>query len=321
MVLGNGNASEKSKKWVHPADSLVNGRVTYIIKFLGMAEVPEPRGMPMVKMALKKLSFTRHIKRTEGTKPPKVELGINIHSVSLSDAKTKEALHNIALHRVSYCAEDKGDKRLFAFIAKLDDNKHYCFGLDSLHQANDITVTIGQAFDLAYEKFLKENPPTKSTQKLTDMSKRIEELESENNKLRKRIAELEAASSKNGSATVTPGRAANVPVEPNPVLPSFNFDTKSMASRRQSSPGFTTVTTPETIDAFNMQPFVPKLPPPSSKSPIQNPNNQMPVNPFNSIQSPLKTSKDIMDMQDAFSKGLVTSEDNLTLDSFDPLKY
>lgn len=39
---------------------------------------------------------------------------------------------------MSFCADDKGDKRLFAFIAKLDDDKHYCYGLDSLHQVTEI---------------------------------------------------------------------------------------------------------------------------------------------------------------------------------------
>ena len=42
------------------------------------------------------------------------------------------------------------------------------------------------------------------------MSRRIEELESENNELRKRIAELEAASRKSGNANTSPKRATQV---------------------------------------------------------------------------------------------------------------
>lgn len=36
------------------------------------------------------------------------------------------------LHHVSYCADDKSDKRMFTFIAKeRDANKHHCFVFDS----------------------------------------------------------------------------------------------------------------------------------------------------------------------------------------------
>nr|XP_039266394.1 uncharacterized protein LOC120341888 isoform X1 [Styela clava] len=234
MVLGNG-----SKQWIHPSESLINGRVTYTVKFMGKAEVPEPRGMPMVKAALKKLSFTRQIKRTEGTKPPKVELGININYVTISDIKSKDILHRINLQRVSFCADDKEDKRLFAFIAKLDDNKHYCYGLDSLHQANDITLTIGQAFELAYEKFVKDNPSTPGTKKITEMSKRIQDLESENDELRKRIAELEAVQRANANGN-DPVLIETKPRSP----PSIPQTTTNPVVPRRSHPVPTPITSP-----------------------------------------------------------------------------
>ncbi len=40
--------------------------------------------------------------------------------------------HRFPLHRISYCADDKSDKRIFTFIAKeADSNKHHCFVFDS----------------------------------------------------------------------------------------------------------------------------------------------------------------------------------------------
>ena len=36
------------------------------------------------------------------------------------------------LHRISYCADDKADKRMLTFIAKhADNNTHNCFVFDS----------------------------------------------------------------------------------------------------------------------------------------------------------------------------------------------
>ena len=40
--------------------------------------------------------------------------------------------HQYPLHRISYCADDKNDKRIFTFIAKeADSNQHRCFVFDS----------------------------------------------------------------------------------------------------------------------------------------------------------------------------------------------
>ena len=41
-------------------------------------------------------------------------------------------MHQYALHRISYCADDKTDKRMLTFIAKeTEDNKHECYVFDS----------------------------------------------------------------------------------------------------------------------------------------------------------------------------------------------
>ena len=64
--------------------------------------------------------------------------------------------HQYPLHRISYCADDKSDKRMFTFIAKSADGKsHHCYVFDSEKSAEEITLTIGQAFDLAYKRFLE----------------------------------------------------------------------------------------------------------------------------------------------------------------------
>lgn len=37
-------------------------------------------------------------------------------------------MHQYPLHRISYCADDKGEKRFFSFIAKeADSERHMCF--------------------------------------------------------------------------------------------------------------------------------------------------------------------------------------------------
>jgi len=38
--------------------------------------------------------------------------------------------HRYPLHRISYCADDKSDKRMFTFVAK-EGESNYCFVFDS----------------------------------------------------------------------------------------------------------------------------------------------------------------------------------------------
>lgn len=51
---------------------------------------------------------------------------IYLHSCS------QEVQHNCQLHRISFCADDKTDKRIFTFICKdSESNKHLCYVFDS----------------------------------------------------------------------------------------------------------------------------------------------------------------------------------------------
>ena len=60
-----------------------------------------------------------------------------------------------------------------------------------MFQAEDITLTIGQAFDLAYKKFLESKGKELESQKQSlIMQKRIEILEHENKELKKRLTEV-----------------------------------------------------------------------------------------------------------------------------------
>ncbi|KPP56813.1 PTB domain-containing engulfment adapter protein 1-like [Scleropages formosus] len=213
------------KSWMHTPEALAKHHITYNAKFLGSTEVDQPKGTEVVRDAVRKLKFQRHIKKSEGLKIPKVELQISIYGVKILDPKTKDVQHNCQLHRISFCADDKTDKRIFTFICKdLESNKHLCYVFDSekcvrrlrcnlfptgpllgaagprsqsvcvssAFQAEEITLTIGQAFDLAYRKFLESGGKDVETRKqIGSLQKRIQELESENSELKKQLHNLE----------------------------------------------------------------------------------------------------------------------------------
>merc|ERR1712025_691404 len=72
----------------------------------------------------------------------------------------------------------------FSFIAKeADSDKHTCFVFVSDKLAEEITLTIGQAFDLAYKRFL-------SGKSVESESEKIARLERENAELRQRLRDV-----------------------------------------------------------------------------------------------------------------------------------
>ncbi|KAF3842829.1 hypothetical protein F7725_001678 [Dissostichus mawsoni] len=184
---------KKDKSWMHTPEALAKHYIPYNVKFLGNTEVEAPKGTEVVKDAVRKLKFQRHIKKSEGQKTPKVELQISIYGVKILDLKTKDVQYNCQLHRISFCADDKTDKRIFTFICKdSESNKHLCFVFDSEKCAEEITLTIGQAFDLAYKKFLESGGKDVETRKqIGTLQKRIQELETENSELKQQLQDLE----------------------------------------------------------------------------------------------------------------------------------
>lgn len=136
----------------------------------------QPKGIEVVKDTIRKLQFAQQMKKAEtGTqeKCKKVEITISVDGVAVQEPRTQKILYQFPLHNISYCADEKGVKKFFSFIAKTvksnNDNMsngrgsspdgstqsspeetHECFLFISNKLASDITLTIGQAFELAF---------------------------------------------------------------------------------------------------------------------------------------------------------------------------
>ncbi|XP_057322037.1 PTB domain-containing engulfment adapter protein 1-like [Microplitis mediator] len=200
QTTNNKNQSSKNggtnRNWIHPPDALQKGHIAYLVKYLGSTEVDQPKGIEVVKEAICKLKFNQQLRKSEGTKTPKVELTISIDGVAIQEPKTKTTpkhiLHQYPLHRISYCADDKGEKKFFSFIAKEEDaERHTCFVFVSDKLAEEITLTIGQAFGLAYRRFLETSGKDLETQRrCMVLQQKIRRLEHENNTYRQRLQDI-----------------------------------------------------------------------------------------------------------------------------------
>ncbi|KAG0725845.1 PTB domain-containing engulfment adapter protein 1 [Chionoecetes opilio] len=184
--------STANKNWLHNPEALQKGHIAYLVKFLGSTEVNQPKGIEVVKEGIRKLKFNQQLKKAEGSKTPKVELTVSIDGVAIHEPKTKRNLYQYPLHRISYCADDKAEKRFFSFIAKeADSDKHTCFVFVSDKLAEEITLTIGQAFDLAYRRFVETSGrEVEMRRQQFILQKRVQSLEEENQTLKTRITQL-----------------------------------------------------------------------------------------------------------------------------------
>ncbi|XP_013136686.1 PREDICTED: PTB domain-containing adapter protein ced-6 [Papilio polytes] len=187
---GKANGAPNGRNWIHAPDALVKGHVAYLVKFLGCTQVDQPKGIEVVKDAIKKLQFTQQLKKSEtkdAAKCKKVEITISVDGVAIQEPRSNNILYQFPLHRISYCADDKGAKKYFSFIAKGGSTvngvnghdsgnveKHECFVFVSTKLASEITLTIGQAFDLAYRRFLNDNGKYIEMQKLTLQNRKLE---------------------------------------------------------------------------------------------------------------------------------------------------
>lgn len=197
-LSGTKNSTNGERKWIHPPEALQKGHIAYLVKFLGNTLVDEAKGIEVVKEAIRKLKFSQQLRKSEtGAKTKKVELTISIDGVAIQEPRTHSILHQFPLHQISYCADDKGEKRFFSFIAKQhnqddeSEEKHECFVFISDKLAEEITLTIGQAFELAYKRFLDTSGKDLEAQrKAMVIQKKIKSSEQEVNIYKQRLIEI-----------------------------------------------------------------------------------------------------------------------------------
>lgn len=85
--------AKNGRNWLHAPDALVNGHVAYLVKFLGTTPVDQPKGIEVVKEAIRRLQFTQQIKKAEGgnnIKMKKVEITISVDGVAIQVSPTTD---------------------------------------------------------------------------------------------------------------------------------------------------------------------------------------------------------------------------------------
>lgn len=144
----------KSKKWKHESSVLIKGCVNYTTLYLGSHAVKTITGLESTIDACRKMRLST----AKLQKIPSVTLSVSVKGIKFIDARSKIMVSYHDMRNISYITQDPEDRKVFAYIAKDGKTeKHYChvFRVETTVLSDEVTMTIGQAFELAFSQFVQ----------------------------------------------------------------------------------------------------------------------------------------------------------------------
>lgn len=150
-----GVPSTLTAQWRHQPHALLTGTLTYHARYLGSTVVKVLRGAESTKKSIQKLKKPV----SEQNSSPDIYLAISYHGVKFLSGDTKELVCEHEIRNIHLACQDAEDLTHFAYITKDRATKsHYChvFSVQSMDQATEVILTLGQAFEVAYQMALRE---------------------------------------------------------------------------------------------------------------------------------------------------------------------
>ncbi|XP_045139136.1 low density lipoprotein receptor adapter protein 1-B-like isoform X2 [Portunus trituberculatus] len=163
LFTGTSKHKKLSEEWATLREPVVEG-VTFYCKYLGSTLVDDPKGEAATAEAIKRII---HTAKQVARKPERVALHVSLKGIRMEDGMTKELLLQTSIYKISYCSADAHYDHVFAFIATNDNETCEChaFLCPKRKMAQAVTISIAQAFNLAYEcwKMSLENKESEET--------------------------------------------------------------------------------------------------------------------------------------------------------------
>ncbi|XP_074108393.1 ankyrin repeat and sterile alpha motif domain-containing protein 1B isoform X5 [Cotesia typhae] len=155
-----GVPSTLKTQWRHQPKVLVTGNITYVANYLGSTVVKELRGTESTKKSIQKLKNTCRDPRVSSA----ITLAISYRGVRFLDTNTnflllQEPICDHEIRNIHCACQDADDLTHFAYITKDHASRtHFChvFCVSTMDQATEVILTLGQAFEVAYQMALKD---------------------------------------------------------------------------------------------------------------------------------------------------------------------
>ncbi|CAL7945107.1 unnamed protein product [Xylocopa violacea] len=150
-----GVPSTLKTQWRHQPKALVTGCVTYVANYLGSTVVKELRGTESTKKSIQKLKKTCREPRVTSD----ITLAISYRGVRFLRTVTNEPICEHEIRNIHCACQDADDLTHFAYITKDHASRtHFChvFCVPTMDQATEVILTLGQAFEVAYQMALRD---------------------------------------------------------------------------------------------------------------------------------------------------------------------
>uniref|UniRef100_A0ABD2XRP4 Ankyrin repeat and SAM domain-containing protein 1A n=1 Tax=Trichogramma kaykai TaxID=54128 RepID=A0ABD2XRP4_9HYME len=150
-----GVPSTLKTQWRHQPKDLVTGNVIYVANYLGSTIVKELRGTESSLKSIQKLKKVGRDPRCT----PDITLSISFRGVRFLNTLTDEPICEHEIRNIHCACQDADDLTHFAYITKDHASQtHFChvFCVPTMDQATEIILTLGQAFEVAYQIALKD---------------------------------------------------------------------------------------------------------------------------------------------------------------------
>jgi len=140
--------AQKPVEWLDDERKVNDGTCEFRVKYLGCAEVAEPRGIHHCEEAVK-----RHKLRRQRNKPRAV-LVISPDAVRLVKEKSKQLILDQSIEKIFFCAPDSTYEAAFSYICRDGTTKRWmCYSFSSITKEGErLSNAFGSAFKACFEK-------------------------------------------------------------------------------------------------------------------------------------------------------------------------
>ncbi|XP_018620850.1 ankyrin repeat and sterile alpha motif domain-containing protein 1B-like [Scleropages formosus] len=153
--------------WQHHPEKLIFQSCDYEAYYMGSMQVKELRGIESTQDACAKMR-----KSTDPMKKiPTIVLSVSYKGVKFIDATNKNMIAEHEIRNISCAAQDPEELSTFAYITRdLKSSQHYChvFAAFDVNLAYEIILTLGQAFEVAYQLALQARVGGQSSSPLSE---------------------------------------------------------------------------------------------------------------------------------------------------------
>ncbi|XP_058489965.1 numb-like protein isoform X3 [Solea solea] len=103
--------ASRPHQWHSDEEAVRKGKCNFPVRYLGLVEVEESRGMHVCEEAVKKL-------KVSGKKTVKAVLWVSADGLRVVDDKTKDLIVDQTIEKVSFCAPDRNYDKAFSYICR-----------------------------------------------------------------------------------------------------------------------------------------------------------------------------------------------------------